>query len=131
MTSSKKYGVSSSEKRLWCFLKAKRLGGHKFRRQHSIHPFIVDFICLKRKLIIELDGGQHATQHQYDERRTLFLQAKGYKVLRFWNNVVLKETRAVLNTILTALNQQNGKTSSPQPSPPAKNAGGEGDISKF
>ena len=88
------------EKYLWHFLKAKRLNGYKFRRQHLVYPFVVDFVCLEKKLVIELDGGQHAEQDAYDEKRTLFLQSKGYSVLRFWNNVIFKETEAVLNEIL-------------------------------
>jgi very-short-patch-repair endonuclease len=95
---------SDAEKHLWYFLRAKRLNGYKFRRQHLIHPFVVDFVCLEKKLIIELDGGQHAMRQHYDEKRTVFLESKGYKVVRFWNNVVLNETREVLNTILAALN---------------------------
>ena len=96
---------TDAEKHLWYFLRAKRLNGYKFRRQHPIHPFVVDFICLEKNLIIELDGGQHAPQQSYDKQRTAFLEFKGYKVLRFWNNVVFNETRAVLNTILTTLDQ--------------------------
>ncbi len=97
---------SDAEKRLWYFLRAKRLNGYKFRRQHPIHPFVVDFVCLEKKLIIELDGGQHATQqhYDYDKDRTTFLESQGYQVIRFWNNVVFSEIRAVLDTILTALN---------------------------
>lgn len=68
---------------------------------------MVDFICLEKKLVVELDGGQHAEQRQgrYDEKRTLFLQSKGYKVLRFWNNEIFKETEGVLNEILYSLNK--------------------------
>jgi very-short-patch-repair endonuclease len=95
---------SDAEKHLWYFLRARRLGGYKFRRQYLVHPFVVDFICLERKLIIELDGGQHSLQQSYDERRSTFLREKGYRVLRFWNNVVFQETRSVLAAILYALN---------------------------
>lgn len=94
---------SDAEKRLWYFLRARRLGGYKFRRQHLIHPFVVDFVCVEKKLIIELDGGQHAVQQHYDARRTAFLELRGYKVLRYWNNVVLNETREMLENILVTL----------------------------
>jgi very-short-patch-repair endonuclease len=94
---------TDAERRLWHFLRAKRLKGYKFRRQHLVYPFVVDFICLEKKLVVELDGGQHAERSRYDEKRTLFLQSKGYMVLRFWNNEIFKETEAVLSEILRNL----------------------------
>ncbi len=69
--------------------------------------------CLEKKLVVELDGGQHARQGHYDEKRTLFLQSKGYTVLRFWNNEVFKETEAVLNEILCNLNKDDQNLLSP------------------
>ena len=96
---------TNAERHLWHFLRAKRLKGYKFRRQHLVYPFVVDFICLEKKLVVELDGGQHARQGHYDEKRSLFLQSKGYTVLRFWNNEAFKETEAVLNEILYNLNK--------------------------
>lgn len=95
--------TTTAEKHLWYFLRANRFNGHKFRRQHLIYPFVVDFVCLSKKLIIELDGGHHSEQHHYDEKRSEFLKSKGYRVLRFWNEVVFKETETVLNEILRAL----------------------------
>ena len=95
--------TTDAEKHLWYFLRAKRLSGHKFRRQHLIYPFIADFVCVKKKLIIELDGGQHAEQEHYDAKRSEFLKLKGYRVLRFWNEEVFKQTEAVLSEILDAL----------------------------
>ncbi|MDR3490577.1 MAG: DUF559 domain-containing protein [Gammaproteobacteria bacterium] len=95
--------TTDAEKRLWYFLRAKRLKGYKFRRQHLIYPFIVDFICLEKKLIVELNGGQHAEQLDYDMKRTHFLKGKGYVVMRFWNNEVMQETETVLNKIFHAL----------------------------
>jgi len=71
----------------------------KFRRQHPIDNYIVDFICIDRKLIVELDGSQHAVQTEQDERRSDYLKMQGYKILRFWNNDVMKETEAVLEKI--------------------------------
>jgi very-short-patch-repair endonuclease len=101
---------SEAEKRIWYFLRARRLGGYKFRRQHLIHPYIVDFVCLEKKLIIELDGGQHTLQVHYDEVRTTFLQSQGYKVLRFWNNEAIKETRTVLDSIFAELKSSSASS---------------------
>jgi very-short-patch-repair endonuclease len=95
---------TDAEKHLWHFLRAKRLKGYKFRRQHLLHPFVVDFVCLAKKLIVELDGGQHANQGHYDEKRTSILQSQGYTVLRFWNDDVFKDTEIILEKILYNLN---------------------------
>lgn len=75
----------------------------KFRRQHVVGYYIVDFVCLEQKLVIELDGGQHAEQVGYDARRTAFLEGEGFRVMRFWNNQVLAETESVLDEIRAAL----------------------------
>ena len=83
---------TDAEDYLWQFLRNRLLNGYKFRRQHVIENFyIVDFICEKRKLIIELDGDQHTENQEYDEKRTRLLSNKGYKVLRFWNGVVYRD----------------------------------------
>jgi very-short-patch-repair endonuclease len=71
----------------------------KFRRQHSIGPFIADFCCVELRLIVEVDGGQHAERAREDERRTAYLESRGYRVVRFWNNEVLGETEAVMQRI--------------------------------
>lgn len=97
--------TTDAEMHLWYFLRAKRLKGYKFRRQHLIYPFVVDFVCVKKKLIIEIDGGQHVENSQYDERRSELLKEKGYRVLRFWNDEIFKETEIVLNEILDALRE--------------------------
>ena len=81
------------------------MGGVKFRRQHAIDNYIVDFCSLRRKLILELDGSQHLEQADYDMERTKHLEAKGYRVLRFWNNEIMNEIDAVLNMIWTELNK--------------------------
>jgi very-short-patch-repair endonuclease len=94
---------TDTENYLWYLLKDRRLNNYKFRRQHPIAPYIVDFICIPKKLIIELDGGQHAQAIAYDEQRTEFFKMKGYKVLRFWNHDVFQETESVINMILTEL----------------------------
>ena len=93
---------TDAESRLWYFLRANRLG-FKFRRQVPIKRFIVDFLCHEKRLIIELDGGQHQTNHVYDEQRTVELNQCGFQVLRFWNNDVLRETNTVLEVIFKAL----------------------------
>ena len=107
--------MTDAERLLWRSLRDRQMGGWKFRRQHPIRPFIVDFLCVERKLIIEVDGGQHASKVQEDASRAGYLRNKGYRILRFWNNQVLKETDAVLDAILTALEDD---TPSPRPSPP-------------
>jgi very-short-patch-repair endonuclease len=87
----------------WKMVRAKRLNGLKFRRQHPIQPYIVDFVCPEKKLIIELDGGQHAEANVYDEKRTTFLEAKGYNIIRFWNNEVLNNIEGVYEVLIKHL----------------------------
>ena len=94
---------TNAEGLLWHYLRNKQMDGHKFRRQQPIGPYIVDFACMPRKLIVELDGGQHAKQEAYDEKRDTFLQDKGYRILRFWNNEVFENCFGVLESIYNAL----------------------------
>lgn len=94
---------TDAEMRIWSHLRNRGLGGARFRRQITIDPYIVDFICTDRKLIIEIDGGQHAEQVEADAERTEFLKLRGYRVLRFWNNEVLENTEGVLEVILAEL----------------------------
>jgi very-short-patch-repair endonuclease len=104
---------TDSERLLWSMLRAHRFAAFKFRRQHVIAPYIVDFVCLDRRLVVEADGSQHAGSPG-DAARDLFLQAQGFRVLRFWNNDVLARREAVAETILAALADQrtdNGVTS--------------------
>jgi very-short-patch-repair endonuclease len=84
---------------LWSQLRSKQIEGVKFRRQQPISGFIVDFIACEKKLILELDGGQHAVSHEKDRERERLLAEAGYKVLRFWNNEVLENLPGVLETI--------------------------------
>ena len=93
--------ATDAEKLLWSLLRDRQLKGAKFRRQHPLGRFILDFYCEKFKVAIELDGGGHAEEQQksYDEQRTKVLEGEGIKVLRFWNNDVLGETEAVLEVI--------------------------------
>jgi very-short-patch-repair endonuclease len=90
---------TDAETRLWQLLRDRRFGGRKFRRQHPIPPYIVDFYCSEAHLVVEVDGGQHADSRQYDEKRTHFLEQKGSRVLRFWNHEVLNSTEAVCQAI--------------------------------
>lgn len=94
-----------AEEKLWALLKRERLGV-KFRRQHPIGPYFVDFVCIESELIIELDGSQHGTPegHAYDAERTAYLNAAGFQVLRFWNHEVLDHLPQVLKTIQNHLN---------------------------
>ena len=96
---------TDAEQRLWSRLRGSQLEGFKFRRQYPIGPFFADFFCLEAKLVIELDGSQHADQLDPDERRTEFLRAAGYAVLRFWNNEVISEIDEVLQRIADALKE--------------------------
>jgi very-short-patch-repair endonuclease len=94
---------TDAEAVLWRHLRNRQLGGFKFRRQHSFPPYIVDFVCIEKRLVVELDGGQHANATEADERRTKFLEQKGFSVVRFWNNDALGNTEAVLERILELL----------------------------
>jgi very-short-patch-repair endonuclease len=80
----------------------RQLDGHRFRRQHEIDNYIVDFVCMDAMLVVELDGGQHVEQQENDQRRTHYLQAKGYRVLRFWNNEALAKSESLIDVILMA-----------------------------
>ena len=90
---------TDAERVLWKHLRNRQLAGHKFRRQEIIGNYIVDFLCLEAKLIIEVDGSQHMEQMNYDNERTEYLQSLGHKVIRFWNHEVLNNTEAVLEKI--------------------------------
>jgi very-short-patch-repair endonuclease len=94
---------TDAERRLWLRLRQKQLGGFRFRRQVPLGPYVADFVCQSEKLVIEVDGGQHSDKIEHDERRSAWLAANGYRVLRFWNNDVLGNTEGVLETILRTL----------------------------
>ncbi|MGO7156452.1 endonuclease domain-containing protein [Rhizobium leguminosarum] len=93
---------TEEEYHLWSDLRARRLNGYKFARQVPLGPFIVDFLCREQRLIVEVDGFQHADSAS-DQRRTEWLNGNGYSVLRFWNREISRERRSVLETILAAL----------------------------
>ncbi len=101
---------TDAEAKLWQHLRAERLGSFKFRRQFPIGNFIADFCCKEGRLVIELDGGQHGEPDGMarDARRTLALEAWGYRVIRFWDNEVLQNLDGVLQRILEALGAESG-----------------------
>jgi len=94
---------TKAEIKIWRHLRNCALAGFKFRRQCPIGPYIVDFVCLEKMIVIEIDGGQHALHIQKDARRTGHLESREFRVIRFWNNEVLANTGYVLNAILAAL----------------------------
>ena len=94
---------TDAERRLWHYLRTRRLCGFKFKRQQPMGAYIVDFICFDRQLVIEVDGGQHAQRQAEDATRTAWLQAQGFRVRRFWNDEVLRDLPAVLDAIRSSL----------------------------
>ncbi len=138
---------TDAEKLLWSLLRDRRLADRKFRRQHPVDPYVLDFYCHEETLAIELDGGQHNTPEgkQFDEQRSAFLASKGIRVIRFWNHDVLQDTEVVLEAIWRELGSplppgegldvresaevtQSTESSSPTPSPPAPLPGERGEI---
>ncbi|MEK6592334.1 MAG: endonuclease domain-containing protein [Pseudomonadota bacterium] len=115
---------TDAEKKLWAHLRRKQVSGHRFRRQHPLGRYIVDFICLEAKLIVEIDGGQHAGSVLNDAQRTQWLQRQGFRVARFWNNEVLESTEAVLTEIARLLVPQDF----PPPYPSPACGGGDGNT---
>jgi very-short-patch-repair endonuclease len=106
--------ATDAERRLWGALRDRQLGGFKFRRQHRLGPFIVDFICFECRVIVEADGGQHA-DNKYDEQRTAWLEQRGWRVIRFWNNDILGNTDGVQEMLMEQLRNPHP----PDPHPPA------------
>jgi len=109
-----RHRMTDSERQLWTQLRAHRMTPWKFKRQQPLGPYIVDFVCFQAHLIIEVDGGQHLDSEP-DRIRGAWLEGQGFRVLRFWNNEVLKEMPAVLEKIIEVLS----------PSPPAPLPQGE------
>jgi very-short-patch-repair endonuclease len=95
--------ATEAERRRWVRIRDKQLDGFRFRRQQPMGPYIVDFFCPEASLIIEVDGGQHSDNAEQDATRTRWLVARGYHVLRFWNNDVLGNIDGVLETIRNSL----------------------------
>jgi adenine-specific DNA-methyltransferase len=112
--------MTDAEQVLWRVLRGRQLSGLKFRRQHPFGDYILDFVCLENLLVIEVDGGQHEEQAEYDEVRTHQLHKAGFHVLRFWNNEVLKEIEAVKEKIWMVV---RGLQPHPHPGPPLEGEG--------
>ena len=106
--------MTDAERILWQQLRAGRLSGFKFKRQQTLGRYIVDFVCLEAKLVIELDGGQHQNMAAQDFVRDAWLKAEGYSVLRFWNNDFLQNQAGCLERVLAEL---DAATLSLNPSP--------------
>ena len=88
-----------AERKLWSRLRRKQLNGLRFRRQHPIGRYIVDFCCVSQALVVEIDGDTHSVQEQYDQERTAWLEDRGYRVIRFTNRQVERQIDAVLDAI--------------------------------
>jgi len=95
--------LTDAERKLWQRLRRRQLDGCKFRHQASIGPYVVDFLCVERRLIVEVDGGQHDVRREADERRTTDLEVRGFRVIRVWNNEALQNTDGVVEFILQHL----------------------------
>jgi very-short-patch-repair endonuclease len=120
--------MTDAERKLWWHLRRLTIDHSHFRRQATIGPHFADFACHERRIIIEVDGAQHNGPDNVvrDAERSAYLQAQGYRILRFWNNDVLKNTNGVMEAILAAMHQNEA---SPPPLPPphrAKMRGGRG-----
>jgi very-short-patch-repair endonuclease len=98
-----RHAATPAERMLWTHLSRRQLGGYKFSRQMPVGPFISDFLCREKRLVVEVDGGQHAEREAQDLARTQYLESEGYRVVRFWNNDVLDNVEGVLIRILEAL----------------------------
>jgi very-short-patch-repair endonuclease len=114
--------MTDAERKLWSVLRGANLEEAKFRRQQPIGPFIADFVCQDRRLIVEADGGQHS-ESKSDERRTAFLESKGYRVLRFWNNDILSNLDGVAQMIATALSTPHPAPAAPELPSPSRGEG--------
>ncbi len=98
--------MTEAETMLWSKLRDRQVEGLKFRRQHAIGPFIADFVCLERRLVVEVDGGQHAEVAERDEARSAIIAEHGFRVVRFWNSEVMANTRGVIDEIADALRER-------------------------
>lgn len=114
---------TDAEQKLWHQLRAHRFLGLKFKRQKPIGPYIVDFVCIEKRLVIEVDGGQHAERKAEDDARSAWIVDQGYSVLRFWNNEVLGDIDAVLRCI-------HQHVFEPRPTPPTPFPAGGSSVAK-
>ncbi len=111
--------MTDAEKKLWRHLRGRQLDARQFRKQVPIGNYVVDFCCLKAQLVVEVDGGQHDVHSAQDERRTRWLNAQGYRVIRFWNNEVLQNIDGVLQEISRVLALPHLRADThPHPDPP-------------
>jgi len=99
--------LTDAEKLLWRHLRRKQIAGIKFRRQHPVGRYVVDFTCLQKRLAIEVDGGQHAEMQPHDRQRDAYLAKQGFRAMRFWNNEVLGNIDGVMEQIWNALTEKN------------------------
>ena len=124
---------TDAERKLWHALRRRQAGGWKFRRQHPFDSYVLDFVCLEAKLVVEVDGGQHGDSSTRDDARSAVLEMAGFRVLRFWNHDVLRDPGAVTDSIWDAL---QARAPHPHPSLPPEGEGGgfgghEGDQAKM
>jgi very-short-patch-repair endonuclease len=97
--------LTGAERFLWRHLRLRQIAGYKFRRQRPIGYYIIDFVCLEKRVVIEVDGGQHDARSSYDTERDLWLRNQGYSILRFWNHDVFTKIDAVMAVIQNALSE--------------------------
>jgi very-short-patch-repair endonuclease len=107
--------LTDAERTLWQKLRHKQLKNLKFRRQQQIGPYIVDFVTFEKKVVIEVDGGQHAVEKDEDRERERWLQGQGFEVVRYWNNHILESIESVMEDIVRRVSKH--RPPSPQPSP--------------
>jgi very-short-patch-repair endonuclease len=112
-----RHEMTDAERVLWRELRAHRFAGLKFKRQEPLGLYVVDFVCYEAKLIIELDGGQHANQQESDAERTRWLESCGFRVVRFWNNDVLTNIEGVMQEIEKELSPHTSPSSPSSPLP--------------
>src|SRR3990172_12937668 len=101
--------LTPAERKLWAHLRGDKLNEVNFRRQHAIGKYIVDFCSVKEKLVIELDGSEHIEQAEYDAERSRFLESRGYKVIRFWNNQIMNDINGVIRALILAMEPESRK----------------------
>ncbi len=101
--------MTDAERLLWRRLRDRQMNSCKFRRQVPLGRYVVDFVCFEKGLVVELDGGQHAEQEEYDAARTAWLESQGFKVLRFWNHEVMLNVEAVEEVIYRELTAPEGR----------------------